>query len=563
MTLSLRGGWHWAIPIAVGLGLLFPLLFSDRTFASDWGNHLWLIWLQGRSIEALQEPSYFLQTALGFFYPYYAFYGGTFYAGLGVVSLLSNPEAAVIVAYIGAFAATYVGWTWIARQAGLEGWWAQLPGCVAVTAPYAVTNLYGRGDIPEMVATSMLPLIAASALSLVREPRVRLRSCAAYVVGVAVLTGTHTLTLIWGTTFLGLCALVILAANWEAARAGVRRGPRLLWLSLLGVGINAWILVPLFLYHSRLRERGPDALAMTDVTSPAHLFALFRTAAGLHPEVTADLNAQLPVLALLWAVVCGAVCWRALPRAGRRMALGLVAVLGAFLLLIMAPSLIGDLPEAWRYIQFPYRLLTYADLAAVGLVTLALVGLRRAGPRGRIGALALVGIAVFALALSIVQASQVRSWLPGRAFAHESWGVPPGSWYTGLQFADAAAPRVGATQPILRIPAGSGARRSYTVEYPAGPAGTVETNVRTWTYFVDVTGAEPVGVTRKGKMVLRLPASPNRPRRVTFEQSWGAGVSIGRWISVICAALAIVAAATCAFVRLDEMWRRRRGEARA
>ena len=109
------------------LGLLLPLLFTDRTFSTDWGNHLWLIWAQGLDIRDLGGPSYFLQSSLGVFYPYYAFYGGRF-TRRWRVSWLSDPTAAVVVGYAAALSAAYLGWTWIAAQLGMRGWRMQLPG---------------------------------------------------------------------------------------------------------------------------------------------------------------------------------------------------------------------------------------------------------------------------------------------------------------------------------------------------------------------------------------------------------------------------------------------------
>ena len=144
--------WHWVIPAIVLIALAAPLA-SQRTFASDWGNHLWLVYAQGENIRHLGLPSYYLQSDLGAFYPYYAFYGGTLYAVLGFGSWLASANAAVIVAFVLSLAAAYLSWTWIAVQAGIRGWLIQVPGLLAVTAPYAVSNVYGRGGIPETIAS--------------------------------------------------------------------------------------------------------------------------------------------------------------------------------------------------------------------------------------------------------------------------------------------------------------------------------------------------------------------------------------------------------------------------
>lgn len=538
----MRARWHWLIPGVVIAGLLFPL-FQDRTFSSDWGDHLWLIWQQELDIKQIGHPSYFLQSSLGVFYPYYAFYGGSLYAVLGVVSALANPATAVFVAFLGSLCAAYFGWTWIAWQLGVRGWQAQLPGALAVTAPIAVTNMYGRGDIPEAVATGMLPLVAASALSLVREPTVRLRSAALFVLGVAVLTGSHTLTLAWGVVFLLLCAALLVACYWSEIRERAGRGLRLVGLGALGVGINAWILVPLLLYHPRLIEHEPDPIGDTLYTDPSRLFSPLRNAGIPYSYVTADVNAQLPVLALAWALICAVLYRRFLSGRSRALLAGFLGFLAGLVVLILSPALIESLPEALRYIQFPYRILTYADLCVVALVTMVLAAAQKAGSRARIAVWALAAVAAFNFVLSVNQNIQVRSFLSGRAEALASSTHPPPSWYAPLQFADGSAPIVKPTlaQP-LHFPANGPKSDAYTATYPAGPAGTAATNVDTGTYFVEVVGAEPVGRTEGGRMVVRLPASSGQ-RTVEARASWGSAVTLGQWLSVASLAAALAAAA--------------------
>lgn len=549
-----RERWHWLLPAGVILALLAPVLFSDRTFATDWGNHLWVIWLAGLNIQDLGEPSYFLQSSFGLFYPNFAFYGGSMYAALGTVSWIAGPQAAVTVGYAAALAASYLGWTWIARQAGVEGWRAQLPGCIAVTAPLAVTNLYGRGDIPETIATSFIPLVIAAGIALFRAPAVRLPAAAAYVVSVAVLTGSHTLTLAWGTVFLAICAALLLVSYWGWTRQRLRRGLAVGGLTALGVGINAWILAPLVLLHTRLAEQDPDPIGHTAYTDPSVLFSIFRDAAD-PPVVTADVDAQLPVLALLWALVCGVAYWRLLSAPGRRLALGVLALGGALLLLVLEPSLIEDLPKALAFIQFPYRIVTYVTLCVVGLVTLALAAMQREGSTARLPVLALAAIAAFNVALSIQQNSEVRSWLTGREEALVSSVDPPRTWYAPLQFADGSAPVVAPTLEPLEIPV-DGRRDVYAASYPPGRAGTVETNIAAGDYLVDVSGAEPVGRTEDGRMVLRL-ARSDRPRTVEVKAAWGAGVEAGRWLTIL--SLLVALGGAIAWPLLAD--RRRRREA--
>lgn len=531
----MRARWHLAIPAGAILCLLAPILLTDRTFATDWGNHYWLVYMQGLDIKALHEPSIYLQSSLGAFYPYYAFYGGTFYAVSGLLADLFDTEAAVLLSYAGAIVANYLGWTWIARQAGVRGWRAQLPGLIAVTAPLAVSNLYGRGGIPEVVGTSMLPLVAAAGISLVREPRLRLRDAAAFVAGLVFLTGSHALSMVWGVLFLALLALLLIACNWRFVRARAMRLLGLAWLGVLAACVNAWMLGPLILFHSRTVENEPDPIGQQAYTSAANLFRILRDAPDPYSFVKADVNAALPVLALLWALVVGAVCWRVLGPRRRALAIGLTVLLAALVLLILDWSLIAELPEFLQYIQFPYRLLTYADFCVVGMVTLVLAALERRGSAAATTAAtaALAAIAAFNLAISVQQNFQVRSWLNGRDEAIASSVNPPPSWYAIVQFGDGSAPVVKPTLPQpLTVPVEEGIRDSYTVAYPPGPAGTAQTNIDTGDYLVDVSGAEPVGRSEGGQMVVRLPASPQQ-RTVVVSAEDGPAVVVSRWISLL------------------------------
>jgi hypothetical protein len=556
---AMRARWHWAIPATGILCLLAPILFTDRTFASDWGNHYWLIYMQGLNISSLGAPSIYLQSTLGAFYPYYAFYGGTFYAVTGSLADVFDTEFAVLLATAAAIAANYLGWTWMAMQAGVRGWRIQLPGLIAATAPLAVSNLYGRGGIPELVATSMLPLVAAAGISLVREERLRLRDAATFVVALVFLTGSHVLTMVWGLTVLALLAVVLVASYWPFVKERAVHFLRLVWLGALAACINAWMLGPLILFHSKTVENAPDPLLQQQYSNAENLFRILRDAPDL-PNITGDVNAALPVLALLWALACGVAFWRVLAPRSRALALGLLVALGALVLLILDSSLIWDLPEFLQYIQFPYRLVTYADFCIVGLVTLVLAGLeRREGSAGSFAAVAvLAAIAAFNLVISVQENFEVRSWLSGRAEAVASAVRPPPSWYAIIQFGDGEGRVVQPTLPApLTVPVDDGIRDSYRVEYPPGPEGTAQTNIDTGPYLVDVSGATPVGRNEAGQMVVRLPPSPHQPRVVVVSAKDGAAVVASRWLSLVALAFSLLALAATL------LRRRRRGRSGA
>ncbi|HEX5989518.1 MAG TPA: hypothetical protein VFY75_04815 [Solirubrobacterales bacterium] len=550
----MRGRWHWAIPAGVTLCFLAPILFTDRTFASDWGNHYWLIYMQGQNIGALGEPSIYLQSTIGAFYPYYAFYGGTFYAVTGFISYVFDTDLAVLVATAGAILANYLGWTWMARQAGVTGWRMQLPGLIAATAPLAVSNLYGRGGIPELIGTSMLPLVAAAAISLVREPRLRARDMVAFVVSLVFLTGSHALSMVWGLALLAVLGALLVACYWPFVKQRAMRLLAVAWLAVLAGAINAWMLIPTIVFRDKTIETEPDPISQTAYSDAGNLFRVLRDLPSPYEWVHADVQPALPVLALIWALACGAIAWRIAAPRMRALGIGLATVLAGLVAVILHPPLLEGLPEVLQYVQFPYRIVTFAGFCVVGLVTVVLATLERSEwrpPWAFPALVALVAIAAFNFAISVKQISDVRSWLPGgRAEALASSVQPPPSWYAIIQFGDGAAPVIEPSLPDpLLVPVEEGIRDSYTVEYPPGPAGTAQTNIDTGDYLVDVEGATPVGRNEAGQMIVRLPASPEEPRTVTVSGEDSSTLVVSRWVTVLSLLGSLIALGGYAVVR--------------
>ena len=155
--------------------LAWPMLFTSGDFNEDWAHHLWFIWNQSFAIRDSYHPSFFLNTVDSVFYPQYAFYGGTLDAAVGMLSLaLGNaPIEAYVLTYLLGFAAAYGGWYWMARAGGLRGWWAHVPSATFITSAYYLTLVYARGDLPEFIGVSMIPLMVASGLSVLRADRLR------------------------------------------------------------------------------------------------------------------------------------------------------------------------------------------------------------------------------------------------------------------------------------------------------------------------------------------------------------------------------------------------------
>ncbi len=234
---------------AAVLAVTGPALFTHESFGLDFTNHMWLSSVAGRSLVEAGHPSYFINSLnadTGVFYPFFAFTGGTLYTIIGALGELIGGH--VLIAYLGfivlTVAANYGGTLWLGRELGLRGWLAHAPALVVVTSAYYISNLYARGDVPELVAASMIAPMVASAVHLIRAPRWRWLPVLAFAVSTVIFTGSHNITLLWGTA-VGVGALlvlwIVLGVPW---RLPYRRLIMLAGLGLACVMVNAWFLVP-------------------------------------------------------------------------------------------------------------------------------------------------------------------------------------------------------------------------------------------------------------------------------------------------------------------------------
>jgi hypothetical protein len=293
-------------PLLLNGVLCWPLLFTNATFNEDWLNHLWYIWHQSVTIRTNYLPSLFLDYSKGVFYPLYAFYGGTLYALAGTLSLALGdaPLQTYILTYMLGFAAAYGGWYWMARTFGLGRWLAHVPGLVFVTsAPYLML-IYGVGDWPEFLAVSVMPLLIAAALSVVRARRLRLWPATALAGSGIVFFGSHLLTVIWGSTILALVGLAIIVCVPQV-RVGVKRSGLIGVARLVGPAllVSAWFLLPTVAYeaHTVIAQSYPIFRGLLRSTSYTvafrHLFTLS------HARVKGTiLTVVLPVLAIGWVL---------------------------------------------------------------------------------------------------------------------------------------------------------------------------------------------------------------------------------------------------------------------
>ena len=538
------------------------MLFTRSGMAQDWSNHLWYIWRQSIAIELGHQPSLFLSYEGSVFYPIYAFYGGTIYALAGMLTVLLDhgAVAAYVASYVLGFASTYVGWYLLGRAAGLGRWRAQIPGLLFITSPYYLTLVYARGDWPEFIAVSTLPLFVAAGLRVLMSERMSIGWGALLACCALVFFGSHNITMLWGVSTLVIGGLVVVAAVPQARRLFTRRGViRVAVIVIPAALVNAWYLFPAIAYAGRTSivnnfEYVSTLRGLTGLVSVANLFTFSR---ATQVESTPDFVLALPVLAVAWTLVSVVISMAHRGASPWRRALWVFAALGIAVTVLMTHvGLILDLPHPYTLIQFSYRLETYM-LIALSAATVAILALTRSwGGRWHAWSWTVV-IVLIASAVGAIQ--QVDAYPRGEGFPgfpgvvvkdRYSLFYPPQPPFGGGlgDYNDASLPLVEPKGPPVGIVFPTTIHNERVTLPVSLPAGTlVHTNITGGPYLVAVSGAKVVGHDKSGFMVLRIaPRKGSAPQSVTLSRASTVPVVGGRIVSLV--ALAVLALLLCAGV---------------
>ncbi len=487
----------WAVVAAGGVAALLVMLnWTSITDAphmvNDFPADSWFMQHQAASLQQSLAPRLTLTTKVAAFYPIYAFYGGTLFVFGGAITLLvGSADAAQTIISILAFAAAYGGWLWLARMAGVRSWPAHVPAVVYVTTPYVLTNINIRQDFAEHVATAVVPLMVASALSVLRADRLRAGPAAALAASVVLFGGSHNLTLLWGTTILGIAVLVVAVSVPAARRRLSRRGVlRVLVIVVPAMSVNAWYLLPNLAYHADtvIANRIDEWKALLKGPHPElgakYLFALGRPSAF----AGSGLTTTLPVLAMGW-VIAAAVVSRAQWRGTWARMLAVLTLLTVGVFAVMThPRWLSALPDPWQMIQFSYRLETYVLFGICGALIAALVLVDRSGHRWLIWLL--LPIMVF----SVIGAALQRHDAPRGAYSlsadidrYVSFSV--GDYTDGKLRKHAADPR----RKDLILRRADVRRGRAVVDLRAAPGEVIYTNLMVPPRFLDIQGARVIG----------------------------------------------------------------------
>jgi hypothetical protein len=495
--------------------LAWPMLFTNEGFNEDWVHHLWFMWNQSVALSHDHQPSFFLNYSHSVFYPEFAYYGGTLYAMLGGLSLALGgaPLETYVFSYLLGFATGYGGWYWIARMARLGRWWAHLPAVIFITSSYYLTLVYARGDLQEFLAVSIIPLMLASGLSVLRADRLRPAPAFALAFSGVVFFGTHNITMLWGSTLMILIGGIALICIPETRQWMKRRSVlRVAILIVPAALVSAWFLVPALVYESHTlisHEKHHWEVLMGEfifLVADRNLFTLSRAPAI---AVGTDFALSLPVLAMAWSLASVLICLRrreTLRSAWVRLLLICAVSIVVLVVMMTHNELILALPRPYVFLQFTYRLESYIILLVCAIVIAGLAITQHAGSRRGRWRWAMIPVAIVA----VVGAIQQTDAYP-RGGGSRSVGIgpyPPTRTLLGLgDYLDANLPSRVDTYgepPRVFFPLADIRNDRISKVVHLQPHQWVYSNIGGGPEFVHVSGAKIIGRESGGNDVLEI-----------------------------------------------------------
>jgi hypothetical protein len=546
------------------------VLFTHESFGGDFVNHLWLASVAGEGLVEAGHPSFFVNTLnvdTGVFYPFFAFNGGTFYTLVGGVGELLDRHFMDV--YLGFVMLTvisaYGGTLWLGRELGLRGWLAHAPALVVITSAYYVSNLYARSDIPELVTTSALAPLVASTVHLARTPRWRVLPVLAFTASAVIFTGSHNITLLWGTTVAAGTLLVLWLALGAPLHLPFRRLIMLAGLGLACVMVNAWFLVTDVAYAGSVFASLPPDGPGKSIWGFTAIFStpiMVLDPLRIQPKATgqAGLFVQAPDWFMVWGLATGALLlWRpSRARLLRRAWVGVLVVIALLLTLLLSEEVWAVMPEPFDQVQFPFRLNTYLAYAVAGLVLVGALSLQRAAAsegsirivRGlRLG---LIVACIVSTGICLWQVWVPRKQLPTAHVYKNRDEMPIGghtmpiSWYTGPILLNRLEPVVAASPERLLVVYPNevhGGRFSALMNVPPGPE-PIATDIGGSRNLVDLKGLRWLGRTPRGYAIVGRIDGGSGPVHVTLETAHTDIIELGRLLSVL-GIVAILAALIC------------------
>jgi hypothetical protein len=365
-------------------------------------------------------------------------------------------------------------------------------------------------------------------------------------------TGSHNITLLWGTIAIAALVAVAFFAVPTLRSVPRRRVFYVLGLGALGVAVNAWFLLPDIVYTGKTAVSGSTngLIAASDLFStPGNVFSPLRHApAG---STTPDLDAQLPVLIGLWAIAVAVLSIRpGFDQRLRRIAAGLAVAIVVFVALLILRFPWDHFPHTLTLIQFTYRLESYIVLMLALLVVVMLRAIAVWDERSPDVARWLKASLAVVLVIGFGQA-MAQAWGTGsfNVLARDDAVVSvhnlPKSWFPAGDFRDRSATVAAGKLGTLSFDPATVTDNRVAVHAPSG--NTVATNIAGGSYLVKVSGAKSVGRTADGFRVITPDGSSPK---VVVTGANPLPVVLGRWITFVALGIAAGLALFCAYTTL-------------
>jgi F0F1-type ATP synthase assembly protein I len=516
--------------------LLEPALTTSQR-PEDWYQHLWYAWHQAESIRENKVPSLFAHNLTALFDAHFAFYGGTLYATVGTLGLLlGSIQNAFDISVVLALIAAYGGWYWLARMAYLGSWTSHLPGLLFITSPYYLNIIYRSGAWAELVAVSAIPLLIASGISVLRDDRLRAGPALALATSSTFLSGSHNITLLWGSIVVSAVIAVVLVCVPDARRQVTRQGARRAALvTIPAVLVNGWFLLPDIAYQSMTYAASippSNALQWADaMMEPRYLFSVGRPAPPPDFYVLA-----LPLVTVGWVIAGAIVTQRSQRSSWYRLVLVLLGAVAGLLPLMLSAGFLANLPGPLPMIQFGFRLESYILLCLSGAV-IGLLRLSLSTPHDRATTLwRHIGFAVAVLVI-VQAAGQTRATHSFQRAADDKEDVHAYLTYhrhpSEQDYRDTKIVPTSPASVIVGFPSAErGDRTSRTLSSTTGQQ--IMTNLMIMPPLVTIDGARLVGHSSDGYAVLEVTdtTTPGSSTiTVTAAHPWP--VTLGRVLSIV------------------------------
>jgi hypothetical protein len=494
--------WPWFAAFAVFVACI-PLFAWDHHFYCDWPNHLAMIGYVGEYLKAHASlpATFHTNETIGRATP--MFYGDLYLPTLGALSAVVGPRAALSLGVAALLLLQFASVRGLLWDATKDEAVACAAAVIVTWAIYPLTDLYNRAAIPEFFAITALQTGACLWALYARDPTRRQQTGIAAGLLLTLAAGIHPPTALFG----GLTFAVF----WLASLSWCPDRRRLLKCSLAIAAAAAGVLAPWLYVVTKfggqlqiVRTTASLTFFPTSLDAIATRLSLVPTVGlevgavstpNLDPQVSIPLGVALVLLALV-ALAPGARNRQA-RRAFVFAAICAAATWALFTLSTYSPAW-KALPKAFMIIQFPYRLVAFVNVAALGALTgllAARVPIDRHLTRSRLVLAACVVVATVGVGLKLPRCLASGS---GADAVVTDYANPPRDWYFGsVDYAtpdafaklDAAAPKQSVALPVG---AANGFGVVVSTHVRAVARTQVSTNVQAFPWNVLTIDGRPV-----------------------------------------------------------------------